>query len=169
MRTTYDSATSPQLAMFTMPVPITATIQRHPWDLWGLANLFDGTDSTHTHVKAQEPKGRPSIDTTDPKAVARFRAVGYDISATLISDELVWQDDTHKPDLRDMREAAESLLARVNVIGHFLDPEFVLPGFSIYRFRPATAQDQCRLVIGSLTDRKPFSAGNPSPSLLRTS
>jgi hypothetical protein len=107
-----------------MAIPITATIQGHPWDLWGLAKLFDGTDTTRTLVTAIEPKGRPTFDATDKDAVTRFRIAGYDISATLISDELVWCDHTHRPDLRDMREAAVSLLGRVNGIAHLFDPDF---------------------------------------------
>jgi hypothetical protein len=110
-----------------MPAPITASIQGHPWDLWGLSKLFDGTDSTHTRVIAQEPKGRPSFDPSDPGAVARFRAHGYNISANLLSDELIWHDDTVKPDLRDIRENAVSLLARINGIAHALDHEFRSP------------------------------------------
>jgi hypothetical protein len=107
-----------------MPIPITATIQGHPWDLWGLAKLFDGSDATRTLVTAVEPKGRPSFDATDKDAITRFRIAGYDISATLISDELIWRDSTRRPDLRDMREAAVSLLTRVNGIAHLFDPDF---------------------------------------------
>jgi hypothetical protein len=107
-----------------MPIPITATIQGHPWDLWGLAKLFDGADATRTLVTAEQPKGRPSFDPADREALTRFRIAGYDISATLVSDELLWHDNTCRPDLRDMREAAVSLLARVNGIAHLLDPDF---------------------------------------------
>jgi hypothetical protein len=92
--------------------------------LMGLAKLFDGTDATRTLVTAVEPKGRPSFDPTDKEAITRFRIAGYDISATLVSEELLWHDSTRRPDLRDMREAAVSLLARVNGIAHLLDPDF---------------------------------------------
>jgi hypothetical protein len=107
-----------------MAIPITATIQGHPWDLWGLAKLFDGTDATRTLVTAIEPKGRPTFDATDKDAITRFRISGYDILATLVSEELVWRDDTHRPELRDMREAAVSLVGRINGIAHLFDPDF---------------------------------------------
>ena len=110
-----------------MPIPITATIQGHPWDLWGLSKLFDGTDSTHTRVIAQKPKGRPSFNASEPGAIERFRTHGYNISATVLSDELVWTDDDVRPDLRDIRDKAVSLLARINGIAHALDHEFRSP------------------------------------------
>jgi hypothetical protein len=122
-----------------MPIPITATIEGHPWDLWGLSKLFDGTDSTHTRVIAQKPKGRPSFDPSDPAAVARFRAHGYNISATIRSDELFWHDNALKPDLRDLRENAVALLARINGLGHALDHEFRSATLKYLSFQTATS------------------------------
>jgi hypothetical protein len=107
-----------------MPVPVTATIQGHPWDLWGLSKLFDGSDAFHTCVEADKPEGRPTFDTNDPAAVMRFRAHGYDVFAALTSDELVWDEAMGRVDLRDIAPIAQDILARMNGIGILFDPYY---------------------------------------------
>src|ERR1700733_9201842 len=108
-----------------MPIQITVTLLGHPWDLWGLAQLFDGSDSCHTLIKANKPEGLPKIDTHDEAQVNRFRVHGYDIPGTITSDELRWDGSAADLDLRDMAPVAESLLARMNGIAILLDPEYV--------------------------------------------
>ena len=39
-----------------MPIQVTATVMGHPWDLWGLSKLFNGSDATTTLVQTEEPK-----------------------------------------------------------------------------------------------------------------
>ena len=107
-----------------MTIQVTATIQGHPWDLWGLSKLFDGSNASHTLVKAAKPEGRPTFDTNDAAAVARFRAQGYDVLATITSDELVWDELSKGIDLRDLVAAAELLVARTNGVALLLDPEY---------------------------------------------
>jgi hypothetical protein len=107
-----------------MPIQITATVLGHPWDLWGLAQLFDGSDSSHTLIKAHKPDGTPKIDTNDPAQITRFRMHGYNLFAPITSDELLWDGGAADIDLRDMTPIAESLLARMNGIAILLDPEY---------------------------------------------
>jgi hypothetical protein len=108
-----------------MTIQVTATIQGHPWDLWGLSKLFDGSNASHTLVKAAKPEGRPDFDTNDPAAVSRFRAQGYDVFATVTSDELAWDELTKgKIDLRDLAPTAELLVKRMNGIALLLDPGY---------------------------------------------
>jgi hypothetical protein len=104
---------------------ITATILGHPWDLWGLSQLFDGTDSFRTLVRSPKPEGRPTIDTTNPNAVTRFRIHGYDIAAPLTSDELVWDAAAGKVDLRDLRPIADQTIMRLNGLARTFDPTFI--------------------------------------------
>ena len=108
-----------------MPIQVTVTVLGHPWDLWGLSQLFDGSDSSHTLIKANKPEGMPKIDTNDEAQVKRFRVHGYDIFGTITSDEILWDGTATDIDLRDMAPIAESLLARMNGIAILLDPEYV--------------------------------------------
>jgi hypothetical protein len=107
-----------------MIIPVTATLMGHPWDLWGLSVLFDGSDSSHTLLKAAKPAGRPTFDTNDPAAVQRFRVHGYDVCATLTADELVWDEDRGRVDLRDLAPVAKDILARMNGVAILFDPEY---------------------------------------------
>jgi hypothetical protein len=105
-------------------VKIVATIKGHPWDLWGLAHLFDGSDSSNTVVKADKPEGRPSFDPTKPDEVTRFRVHGYDICTTLTCNYLTWDDTKGRPDLRELRPIAEQIVARLNGLARTFDPMF---------------------------------------------
>lgn len=101
---------------------VTATLQGHPWDLWGLSLLFDGTDSSKTLVKATKPDGRPTFDVRDPAQVTRFRIHGYDVFAKLTCDELVLADNA---DLRDLRPTADEIIIRMNGLAKTFDPSFI--------------------------------------------
>jgi hypothetical protein len=107
-----------------MPTQVTATLQGHPWDLWGLSKIFDGSDEAKTLLTTAEPKGRPTFDTQDRDAVNRFRVMGYDIFGTLTSTELLWDDTRGPVDLRDVRPVALNLVERMNGIALLLDPEY---------------------------------------------
>lgn len=107
-----------------MAIQITATVYGHPWDLWGLSKLFDGTDASHTLVKAPEPQGRPTFDTSDPAQIQRFRVHGYDQPGDLTSHELRFGGGVVDIDLRDFTPVAEALVERINGIAILLDPEF---------------------------------------------
>jgi hypothetical protein len=107
-----------------MTIPVTATLMGHPWDLWGLSVLFDGTDSSHTKLKAAKPAGRPTIDTNNPAAVQRFRVHGHDIFATLTADELIWDETKGRIDLRELGPIAKDILARMNGVAILFDPEY---------------------------------------------
>jgi hypothetical protein len=101
---------------------VTATLQGHPWDLWGLSQLFDGSDSSKTLVVATKPNGRPTFDVNDSDQRNRFRIQGYDVAAELTCDELIL-DDT-KADLRDLRPVADELITRLNGLARTIDPLF---------------------------------------------
>jgi hypothetical protein len=101
---------------------ITATLQGHPWDIWGLSLLFDGSDSSQTLVTAKMPNGRPTIDVNDPDQRTRFRVQGYDVFATLTCDELVVDDS--KANLRDLRPVADEIISRLNGLARTFDPTF---------------------------------------------
>jgi hypothetical protein len=105
-------------------IPVTATLMGHPWDLWGLSVLFDGSDASHTLLKAAKPAGRPTFDTNDPAAVQRFRVHGYDVFATLTADELVWDEDKGRVDLRDLAPVAKDILARINGVAILFDLQY---------------------------------------------
>jgi hypothetical protein len=107
-----------------MTIQIKATVLGHPWDVWGLSRLFDGSDANHTLVEATKPEGRPRIDTNDQTAVTRFRVHGYDIFAPITSDELRLDGGLDDIDLRDLIPAAETLVARINGIAILLDPDY---------------------------------------------
>jgi hypothetical protein len=110
--------------MVQMPIQITATVLGHPWDLWGLAQLFDGSDSIRTVIKATKPKGRPTFDNKDPAQITRFRVHGYDLFATIACDLLLWDGRLEDIDLRDYAPIAEELLARMNGIAALLDTNY---------------------------------------------
>jgi hypothetical protein len=107
-----------------MPIQITATVLGHPWDLWGLSILFDGSDANHTLIRASKPEGRPRIDTNDQAQVTRFRVHGYDVFAPITSDELHWDGNLADIDLRDVGPVAETLVAHMNGIAILLDPDY---------------------------------------------
>jgi hypothetical protein len=122
MRTDQFLSESPEQPM---PIQVIATLQGHPWDLWGLAKIFDGSDLSTTLVKAEEPKGKPRFDASNIEAINRFRIMGYDVFANLTSAELTWPDDKGPGDLRDMRPVALDVVARINGIALLLDPEYL--------------------------------------------
>ena len=101
---------------------VTATLQGHPWDLWGLSQLFDGSDSSKTLVTAEKPTGRPTFDVNDPEQRTRFRIHGYDVSGLLTCDELVLDDTSG--DLRDLRPTADEIVYRLNGLARTFDPTF---------------------------------------------
>ncbi|WP_316192151.1 MULTISPECIES: hypothetical protein [unclassified Bradyrhizobium] len=101
---------------------VTATLQGHPWDLWGLSQLFDGSDSSKTLVVATKPIGRPTFDVNDPDQRARFRIQGYDVFGQLTCDELVLDGTTG--DLRDLRPVADGIIIRLNGLARTFDPTF---------------------------------------------
>jgi hypothetical protein len=107
-----------------MPTQVTGTLQGHPWDLWGLSKIFDGSDEAKTLVTAAEPKGRPTFDTGNRDAINRFRARGYDEFGNLTSTELLWDDSKSPVDLRDVRPVTLNLVERMNGIALLLDPEY---------------------------------------------
>jgi hypothetical protein len=101
---------------------VTASLQGHPWDLWGLSQLFDGTDSSKTLVVATKPNGRPTFDVNDPEHRTHFRIQGYDVAAQLTCDELILDDA--KADLRDIRSVADEIIAHMNGLARTFDPFF---------------------------------------------
>jgi hypothetical protein len=116
---------SDSIPVIRMPLQIVATIQGHPWDLWGLATLFDGSGPAKTMVKAEKPKGRPTFDPNNAEEPNRFRIHGYNVLATLTSDELKWDEAVGRVDLRDVRPIADEIIARLNGLARIFDPSFI--------------------------------------------
>jgi hypothetical protein len=96
----------------------------HPWDLWGLSKIFDGSDSTKTLVRAEEPNGLPTFDAINKEAINRFRVWGYDVAARLTSAELLWDEGKGRVDLQDMRSIADNLIERINGTAQLFDPQY---------------------------------------------
>jgi len=125
LRTSPGILTSAKATVANMKIQVTTTIQGHPWDLWGLSRLFDCSNASHTLVKAIKPEGTPTFDTHDPAAISRFRAHGYDLLATITSDELVLDElGKSNVDLRDLVPVAEILISRMNGVARLLDPDY---------------------------------------------
>jgi hypothetical protein len=106
-----------------MPVQFTATLIGHPWDLWGLAKLFDGKNTDHTVIEANEPRGLPSYNFSNKDERDRFQKLGYDVFAKLTNDTLIWRDEDGPPDIKKMKIIAEDVVARLNGIGRVLEPD----------------------------------------------
>jgi hypothetical protein len=152
-----------------MTIKVKAEVLGHPWDLWGLSRLFDGSDSSHTFVEATKPEGRPRIDTNDQAAVTRFRVHGYDTFAPITSDELCWEGGLDDIDLRDLMPAAETLVGRINGIAILLDSDYApVKLFSLYysvdnRTGVLTRSDwtsnKDQTLLGSQPEDVPFAQG----------
>jgi hypothetical protein len=107
-----------------MPVQFILTLRGHPWDLWGLSKIFDGTNTDHTLVDTLEPKGRPTVDFSDRAARDRFQKLGYDIFAPLTNDSLLHDEAEGPPDIRKMRDVAHDIIERINGIGRLIEPDY---------------------------------------------
>jgi hypothetical protein len=107
-----------------MPVQFTATLIGHPWDLWGLAKLFVGTNSDHTLIDAPEPAGLPTYNFSNKDERDRFQKIGYDVFAKLTNDTLIWPDKAGPPDINKMKIVALDVVDRINGIGRILEPDY---------------------------------------------
>jgi hypothetical protein len=107
-----------------MQIQVTAVVMGHPWDLWGLSRMFDGSDVSKTLVRAEKPNGLPTFDATDRDAINHFRVWGYDTQADVTSTELLWDMSTGKVDLRDMRPVADNLIERINGVALLFDDQY---------------------------------------------
>ena len=104
---------------------VTAMIQGHPWDLWGLACLLDGSNTEGLAVFAVKPKGQPRIDHKSPEAVQRFRRSGYNLQGNLSSNTLD-QAFARGAALDELASVAANLVTRINGTAKLLDPEYYL-------------------------------------------
>ncbi|WP_313002775.1 hypothetical protein [Brevundimonas sp.] len=106
------------------PIQVRAQIVGHPWDLWGLSQIFDGDNALKISVQgAPKPSGAPSPNLAIPEERDRFARVGHDRMAQLSAAVL----DRHTLadiDLRVIAEEAQALVTHVNGVAHLLDPEF---------------------------------------------
>lgn len=107
-----------------MTVQVKAQIQGHPWDLWGLAKLFDGNNPEGIHVEgAVEPSGAPEVPWGKPDDLKRYLQVGHLRVAQLLAKGLAYQS-IGQVDLNEAAESAASLVKKINGIAKLLDPEF---------------------------------------------
>jgi hypothetical protein len=107
-----------------MPVQFILTLRGHPWDLWGLSKIFDGTNTDHMLLKAEEPKGRPIVDFSDRAQLDRFQKLGYDIFAPLTCDSLLHNEAAGPPDIQKMKVIAHDIISRINGIGRLIEPDY---------------------------------------------
>jgi len=105
-------------------VIVRAQIRGHPWDLWGLSQLFDGSNPLGLKVDgAVKPEGLPQPKWSDKAERDRFALVGYDRTAQLgaaILDRVSLGD----ADLAVIAAQAGSLVKRINGVARLLDPEY---------------------------------------------
>ncbi len=106
-----------------MTVEIVAQIQGHPWDLWGLAQIFYGQNELGLLVKAEKPQGKPRIDFTKRYEIERFERSGYDRLAVMTA-HVLRRDDVSACNLTEAAEQATELLASMNGTAKLLDPSY---------------------------------------------
>src|SRR5262249_6531044 len=87
--------------------------------------LFDGSGPAKTMIKAEKPKGRPTFDPSNAEERNRFYIRGYNVFATLTSEELTWDEAKGRVDLRYMRPIADEIIARLNGLARTFDPSFI--------------------------------------------
>jgi hypothetical protein len=117
------SAEAPRGGTKSVTVDITAQIQGHPWDLWGLAQLFNGENELGLRVVAEKPPGEPRIDFTKHYEIERFRRTGYDIVAQMTADVLR-REHAGTCNLPEAADQAKQLLASMNGTAKLLDPGY---------------------------------------------
>lgn len=123
-----------------MPIQFVLTLRGHPWDLWGLSKIFDGTNSDHMFVKAEEPKGLPVVDYQNRAQIDRFQKLGYDIFAPLTCDSLQHNELNGPPHLHNMMNVSDDIIARINGIGRLIDPEYWPVSFYGLQYKSAGSQ-----------------------------
>lgn len=105
-------------------VKVRAQIQGHPWDLWGLSQLFDGSNKLGISVVgAVKPDGVPQPKWSDKADRDRFATVGYDRIAQL-SANIMDRASLGNADLGVIAAQAASLVKRLNGAGRLFDPEY---------------------------------------------
>jgi hypothetical protein len=104
---------------------VKAMIWGHPYDLWGLAKLFDGQNPDGLLVTAEEPKGEPRIDYSDRNAIERFHRSGYSVQGALIANALDEALARGLP-IDQLTGIAADLVTRINGAAKLLDPEYYL-------------------------------------------
>jgi hypothetical protein len=106
-----------------MTIQIKASILGHPWDLWGLARLFDGKNEEGLLIEATEPAGMPAVNHRDQKALDRFHRFGHAQLATLTANDLC-RSTAAECDLNTAATQAQAMIVRINGIAKLLDPEY---------------------------------------------
>lgn len=107
-----------------MPATFSIKLRGHPWDLWGLSQIFNGNNSDHTLIVATKPEGRPRVDYQDKAALHRFQRMGYDVYATLTTDSLTFADG-EIPFFDDAKDITRGILVRINGVARLIDPDFL--------------------------------------------
>lgn len=100
------------------------TLRGHPWSLWGLSQLFDGTNSSHTRITAERPNGRPIYNHQDPEARQRFQVFGFDVFGKLYTDKLIFAD-RQLPTFDEVKAIAIDVVGRINGIALLIEPDFL--------------------------------------------
>jgi hypothetical protein len=102
---------------------ISALILGHPWDLWGLSQIFNGTNLLGVRISADKPRGKPRIDFKDRDGIPRFMRSGYDRSAHLTATFLQAEITNHG-DLDDIANKVSALVESINGVAKLLDPAY---------------------------------------------
>jgi hypothetical protein len=75
-----------------MSFNFSATVRGHPWDLWGLAQLFDGNNPDKIKLVAEKPDGAPQVDFTNEAARTRFQRLGHNLFSQVMATISSWGD-----------------------------------------------------------------------------
>lgn len=100
----------------------TTRLRGHPWDLWGLAQVFDGSGTDHTRIEATRPEGAPVYDFRTPEGQLRFARLGFDVFARMTSDRLIFERQLPWDEAKDV---AREILRAINGTGLLIDPDFI--------------------------------------------
>jgi len=107
-----------------MPFTYTARLRGHPWDLWGLSKIFDGSNADHTRIVATQPVGRPMYDPHTDAGRLRYARLGFDDFALLTTDALTFPEGS-QPTFDVAKSVANEIILRINGIGRLIDPEYL--------------------------------------------
>ena len=144
-----------------MTIQIKASILGHPWDLWGLAGLFDGNNEEGLLVEAIEPQGKPTINFKNRDELERFQKLGYARIAPLSANDLL-RVSVADCDLEAAAAQAAVIVTRINGIAKLLDPEYY--GVRLYTVTYSAPEGSGSKILGEWTPNKGYTHLGRHPS-----
>ena len=132
-----------------MTAVYTTQLRGHPWDLWGLSQIFDGTGPDATRIETAKPEGRPIYDYKTEAGRLRYARLGFDVYAKMTSDRLVFPNSVP---FDEAKAVARDVLRYINGTGTLIDPDF-LP-VSLYQIGYTTRGRSGAADFGRMTHNK---------------